>query len=65
MKTPRKKEPKPRVVRKKVNVGITIFDDELDEMRKVTCIDLNGPAVLSLARKGLAYEKQAALNKAQ
>lgn len=43
----------------KVGVGISIPAEELAEMRRVACIDLSGPAILSLARKGLAAEKQA------
>ena len=44
------------VTDEKVNVGINIPASELAEMRRVTCVDLNGPAVLALARKGLAVE---------
>ena len=61
MKNTKKKEPKP--VRKKVNVGITMYDDELDEMRMLSRVDLNGPAVLSMARKGVAAEKGSATRK--
>lgn len=43
----------------KINVGISMPAGELAEMRRVACIDLSGPAVLSLARKGLVAEKQA------
>ena len=40
----------------KINVGINIPPEELALMKRVTCVDLNGPAVLALARKGLAAE---------
>lgn len=40
----------------KVGVGVNIPPDELAEMKRVTCVDLSGPAVLALARKGLAAE---------
>lgn len=40
----------------KINVGVNIPPEELAEMKRVTCVDLNGPAVLALARKGLAAE---------
>lgn len=43
---------------KKVQVGVMIPKKELEEMRKVTRVDLNGPTVLSLARMGLQYQKQ-------
>ena len=44
---------------KKINVGIAMLPSEIAEMRRVACVDLSGPAVLSLARKGLVAEKQA------
>lgn len=42
----------------KVNIGIAIPRRELNEMRRVSCIDRNGTAVLAMARKGLAAEKE-------
>ena len=42
---------------KKVNVGIYIPKKELKEMRTAARVDLNGPAVLAMARKGLEAEK--------
>lgn len=49
----------------KIGVGINIPAKELAEMRRVTCVDLSGPAVLALARKGLAAElaKEKEINK--
>ena len=41
----------------KIQVGVNIPAVELAEMKSVTCVDLSGPAVLALARKGLAAEK--------
>lgn len=43
---------------KKTQVGVTIPEDELNEMREVTRVDANGPAVLALARIGLDYQKR-------
>ena len=40
----------------KIAVGVNVPASELAEMRRVTCVDLSGPAVLALARKGLAAE---------
>lgn len=40
----------------KISVGVNVPASELAEMRRVTCVDLSGPAVLALARKGLAAE---------
>jgi hypothetical protein len=40
----------------KIGVGVNVPASELAEMRRVTCVDLSGPAVLALARKGLAAE---------
>lgn len=45
---------------KKINVGVTIDKSELDEMRAASRVDLNGPAILSMARKGLIAEKKTA-----
>ena len=45
------------VNKEKINVGVNIPASELAEMRQITCVDLSGPAVLALARKGLAVEK--------
>ena len=42
----------------KINVGVNIPASELKEMRRVSCVDLSGPAVLAMARKGLAAEKE-------
>lgn len=42
----------------KVSVGVTMPTSELKEMKRITCIDLNGTAVLALARKGLDHEKK-------
>lgn len=43
--------------KKKVNVGICIPKKELEEMRAAARVDLSGPAVLAMARKGLEAEK--------
>ncbi len=40
----------------KIPVCVSIPPSELTEMRRVTCVDASGPAVLALARKGLAAE---------
>ena len=40
----------------KIPVCVSIPPSELAEMRRVTCVDASGPAVLALARKGLAAE---------
>ena len=40
----------------KIAVGVNVPASELAEMRRVTCVGLSGPAVLALARKGLAAE---------
>ena len=54
---PRPEEPRPKAKpEEKVGVGVNIPADELAEMRRVMCVDMNGPAVLALARKGLAAE---------
>lgn len=42
----------------RVNVGVTIPKSELEEMKRVTRVDLNGTTVLALARKGLDLEKK-------
>lgn len=42
----------------KIQVGVTIPTAELAEMKSVTCVDLSSAAVLALARKGLAAEKE-------
>lgn len=42
---------------KKINVGIYIPKKELEEMRAAARVDLSGPAVLAMARKGLEAEK--------
>ena len=42
---------------KKINVGIYVPKKELDEMKELTKVDLNGPAVLAMARKGVEAEK--------
>lgn len=42
---------------KKVNVGINLPKKELDEMMAAARIDLRGPAVLAMARKGLEVNK--------
>ena len=43
---------------KKIAVGVNLYKSELAEMQRVTCVDLSGPAVLAMARKGLAAEKE-------
>lgn len=43
---------------KKINVGIYIPKKELEEMRAAARIDLSGPAVLAMARRGLEAEKK-------
>lgn len=50
---------------KKVNVGICIPKKELDEMRAAARVDLSGPAVLAMARKGLEAEKAEKAEKAK
>ena len=45
---------------RKINVGIMIEESELNEMLAASRVDLNGPAVLSMARTGLAAAKSAA-----
>lgn len=50
---------------KKVNVGICILKKELDEMRAAARVDLSGPAVLAMARKGLEAEKAEKAEKAK
>lgn len=42
---------------KKINVGIYIPKKELEEMRAAARVDLSGPAVLAMARKGLEADK--------
>ena len=42
----------------KIQVGVTIPTAELDEMKRMSCVDSSGPAVLAMARKGLAAEKE-------
>lgn len=42
--------------KEKISVGVNVPASELAEMRRVTCVDLAGPTVLALARKGLAAE---------
>jgi nitrogen fixation protein len=54
----RKMKTEKKPVNEKVNVGITIPKKELEEMRSFARVDLNGPAVLSLARKGLEVQKR-------
>lgn len=51
------KKQKKKNQHRKINVGIMIDKSELGEMLAASRIDLNGPAVLSMARKGLAAEK--------
>lgn len=46
--------------KKRINVGVTILKSELEEMKYYARVDLNGTAVLSLARKGLEVEKKRA-----
>lgn len=43
---------------KKVNVGIHIPKKELEEMRAAARVDLSGPAVLAMARRGLEAERR-------
>ena len=42
---------------KKINVGVYVPKKELEEMRDLSKVDLNGPAVLAMARKGVEAEK--------
>lgn len=42
----------------KINVGLNIPADELEEMKRMSCVDSSGPAVLAMARKGVASEKE-------
>lgn len=49
----------------KINVGVNIPADELDEMKRMLCVDLSGPAVLAMARKGVAAEKEKAAKLAE
>lgn len=42
----------------KINVGIYIDEDELLEMKDLSKVDSNGPAVLAMARKGVESERK-------
>lgn len=42
----------------KVNVGIYIKESELEEMKDLSKVDSNGPAILAMARKGVDAEKE-------
>lgn len=51
--------------RERIQVGITLPKKELDDMRRASHVDLNGPAVLAMARKGLEAEKAKKAEKAK
>ena len=42
----------------KINVGLYIPTSELEEMKRMSCVDSSGPAVLAMARKGVVAEKE-------
>ena len=49
----------------KINVGVNIPADELEEMKRMLCVDSSGPAVLAMARKGVIAEREKAAKLAE